>query len=83
MAKSKDRKHGWPHNDIQMNATNFIMGLLLLLMGYGLEVTEGTDLYLMDYNGNGVIDVDDILEHLSFQPNYSEKTLESKTYLLD
>ena len=52
-------------------------------MGYGLEVTEGTDLYLMDYNGNGVIDIDDILEHLSFQPNYSEKTLESKTYLLD
>ena len=83
MAKSEDCKHGWPHNDIQMNATNFIMGLLLLLMGYGLEVTEGTDLYLMDYNGNGVIDIDDILEHLSFQPNYSEKTLESKTYLLD
>ena len=66
-----------------MSATNFIMGLLLLLMGYGLEVTEGTDLYLMDYNGNGVIDIDDILEHLSFQQNNSEKTLESKTYLLD
>ena len=66
-----------------MNQTDFIMGLLLLLMGYGLEVTEGTDLHDLDYNGNGVIDIGDFLEHLSFQENYSENTLENQTYLLD
>ena len=48
--------------------STYIMDLLLLLQAYGHEVAVGSDAWQFDYNGNGVIDMYDFLQHLSQQP---------------
>lgn len=50
--------------------STFIMNLLLILMAIGNPVTKGDDAYQFDFNGNGVIDMDDLLELLAYdQPD--------------
>jgi len=44
------------------------MNLLLMLMAYGNEVCPEDDAYLLDFNGNGQIDMYDFLEMLAQQP---------------
>ena len=48
--------------------STYIMDLLLLLQAFGTQPTKGSDAYVLDYNGNGLIDMADFLFHLSLQP---------------
>jgi len=44
------------------------MNLLLLLTAYGNTIDPNSDAAAFDYNGNGVIDVSDLIVHLNQQP---------------
>jgi len=44
------------------------MDFLLMLSAYGTELTPGSDAWAFDFNGNGVIDVLDIMKMLSMEP---------------
>lgn len=48
--------------------SDFIMDFLLMLQAYGHPLTEGSDAWAFDFNGNGLIDMADVLHMLTFQP---------------
>ena len=58
---------------IGMNWSNFIMDFLLLLVGFGNPITPGSDMEQFDFNGNGVIDMQDFIHMLSIQPPITEE----------
>jgi hypothetical protein len=47
---------------------NWIMDFLLILGAYGTTLTPGSHASEFDFNGNGQIDMQDILTFLSYQP---------------
>ena len=50
--------------------STFIMNLLLILMAIGNPVTKSDSAYQFDSNGNGIIDMDDLLAFLAYdQPD--------------
>ena len=51
-----------------MNLSNWIMNFLLMLSAYGIELSPNSDAAEFDFNGNGQIDMQDILTMLSMQP---------------
>ena len=51
-----------------MNWSNWIMNFLLMLSAYGIELSPNSDAAEFDFNGNGQIDMQDILTMLSMQP---------------
>lgn len=55
--------------------SDYIMDLLLMLQAYGIELTPNSDAWAFDYNGNGIIDITDLLTHLSQQPSTQCSTL--------
>ena len=59
-----------------MNLSNWIMNFLLMLSAYGIELSPDSDAAEFDFNGNGQIDMQDLLTMLSIQPEttYQEHT---------
>ena len=55
-----------------MNWSNWIMNFLLMLAAYGIPLTPGSDASEFDFNGNGQIDVFDIIDMLAMQPSANE-----------
>jgi hypothetical protein len=51
-----------------MNWSNWIMNFLLMLSAYGIELSPNSDAAEFDFNGNGRIDMQDLLTMLSMQP---------------
>ena len=49
--------------------STYIMDLLLMLQAFGVELTPGSDASAFDFNSNGIIDLYDLLQHLSMQPH--------------
>ncbi len=48
--------------------SNFIMDFLLMLQAYGTQPSKGSQAAAFDFNGNGMIDLQDFLEMLAQQP---------------
>ena len=55
-----------------MNLSSWIMNFLLMVAAYGSPLTPQDDAWEFDFNGNGFIDYNDILEMLSMQPTVEE-----------
>ena len=57
-------------NQIMMYHSNFvwIMDFLLILACYGSELPANSSCYRLDYNEDGVINLHDLMEHLSNKP---------------
>jgi hypothetical protein len=51
-----------------MNWSNWIMNFLLMLSAYGIELSPNSDAAEFDFNGNGQIDMQDLITMLSMQP---------------
>ena len=51
-----------------MSSATWIMNFLLVLAAYGTELTPGSDVEPFDINGNGIIDVEDLLDILMNRP---------------
>jgi len=52
--------------------SNWLMNFLLMLSAFGITLTPGSDASEFDFNGNGVIDIFDIMNMLSMQPSVDE-----------
>ena len=50
------------------------MGFLALLALYGSTLPPDSTGYYLDYNGDGVIDLQDLLEHLTLKPQITGTT---------
>jgi len=48
--------------------SNYIMDFLLLLANFGKEISEDSNATVVDFNGNGMIDMFDFLQMLGNQP---------------
>ena len=55
-----------------MNLSNWIMNFLLMLSAFGNPLSPSDDAYEFDFNGNGFIDIFDIMDILSMQPSVNE-----------
>ena len=55
-----------------MNLSNWIMNFLLMLSAYGNPLSPSDDAWEFDFNGNGFIDISDIMDMLSRQPSVDE-----------
>ena len=55
-----------------MNLSNWIMNFLLMLSAFGNPLSPSDDAYEFDFNGNGFIDIFDIMDMLSMQPSVNE-----------
>ena len=55
-----------------MNLSNWIMNFLLMLSAFGNPLSPSDDAYEFDFNGNGFIDIFDIMDMLSMQPSANE-----------
>ena len=55
-----------------MNLSSWIMNFLLMVSAYGLPLTPQDDAWEFDFNGNGFIDIFDIMDMLSMQPSANE-----------
>ena len=55
-----------------MNLSNWIMNFLLMLSAFGNPLSPSDDAYEFDFNGNGFIDIFDLLYMLSMQPSVNE-----------
>lgn len=55
-----------------MNLSSWIMNFLLMISAFGISLTPDDSAWEFDFNGNGFIDYNDILEMLSLQPITSE-----------
>lgn len=51
-----------------MSNNNWIMGFLVLLALYGSTLPTDSTGHYLDYNGDGVINLHDLLEHLTKRP---------------
>ena len=49
--------------------SNWIMNFLLMLAAFGNPLSPSDDAWEFDFNGNGSIDVQDIMTMLSSQPS--------------
>lgn len=47
------------------------MDFLLILALYGTVLPKGSSALHLDYNGDGTIDIHDLLDHLTFKPQQS------------
>jgi len=52
--------------------SNWIMNFLLMLSAFGNPLSPSDDAWEFDFNGNGSIDVHDIMTMLSSQPSSKE-----------
>ena len=52
--------------------SNWIMNFLLMLSAFGNPLSPSDDAWEFDFNGNGSIDVHDIMMMLSSQPSPNE-----------
>jgi hypothetical protein len=52
--------------------SNWIMNFLLMLSAFGNPLSPSDDAWEFDFNGNGSIDVQDIMTMLSSQPSPNE-----------
>jgi len=52
--------------------STWFMNFLLMLSAFGNPLTPGSDASEFDFNGNGVIDIFDIMDMLSMQPSIDE-----------
>jgi hypothetical protein len=57
-----------------MSNVNWIMGFLVLLALYGSVLPPDSTGHYLDYNGDGVIDLYDLMEHLTKRPQVIENT---------
>ncbi len=57
-----------------MSNVNWIMGFLALLALYGSVLPPDSTGHYLDYNGDGVIDLYDLMEHLTKRPQVIENT---------
>ena len=55
-----------------MNLSNWIMNFLLMLSAFGNPLSPNDDAWEFDFNGNGFIDIFDIMDMLSMQPSVNE-----------
>ena len=55
-----------------MNLSNWIMNFLLMLSTFGNPLSPSDDAWEFDFNGNGFIDIFDIMDMLSMQPSVDE-----------
>ena len=55
-----------------MNLSNWIMNFLLMLSAFGNSLSPSDDAWEFDFNGNGFIDIFDIMDMLSMQPSVNE-----------
>ena len=55
-----------------MNLSNWIMNFLLMLSAFGNPLFPSDDAWEFDFNGNGFIDIFDIMDMLSMQPSVDE-----------
>ena len=55
-----------------MNLSNWIMNFLLMLSAFGNPLSPNDDAWEFDFNGNGFIDIFDIMDMLSMQPSVDE-----------
>ena len=55
-----------------MNLSSWIMNFLLMVSAFGIPLTPDDSAWEFDFNGNGFIDYNDILEMLAMQPVYEE-----------
>ena len=52
--------------------STWFMNFLLMLSAFGIPLTPGSDASEFDFNGNGQIDVFDIMDMLAMQPSPNE-----------
>ena len=55
-----------------MSLSTWLMNFLLMVTAYGLPLTPQDDAWEFDFNGNGFIDIFDIMDMLSMQPSVDE-----------
>ena len=55
-----------------MNLSNWVMTFLLMLSAFGNPLSPSDDAWEFDFNGNGFIDIFDIMDMLSMQPSVNE-----------
>ena len=55
-----------------MNLSNWIMNFLLMLSAFGNPLSPSDDAWEFDFNGNGQIDIFDIMDMLSMKPSVGE-----------
>jgi hypothetical protein len=55
-----------------MNLSNWIMNFLLMLSAFGNPLSPSDDAWEFDFNGNGFIDIFDIMDMLSMQSSVDE-----------
>ena len=55
-----------------MNLSNWIMNFLLMLSAFGNPLSPSDDAWEFDFNGNGFIDIFDIMDMLSMHPSVDE-----------
>ena len=54
-----------------MSNSTWLMDFLLILALYGTVLPKGSSALHLDYNGDGTIDIHDLLDHLTFKPQQS------------
>ena len=57
-----------------MSNVNWIMGFLALLALYGSVLPPDSTGHYLDYNGDGIIDIHDLLDHLTNKPQLTDTT---------
>ena len=57
-----------------MSNVSWIMGFLALLALYGSTLPPDSTGHYLDYNGDGVIDLYDLMEHLTLKPQITGTT---------
>ena len=55
-----------------MSLSNWTMNFLLMLSALGNPLSPSDDAWEFDFNGNGFIDIFDIMDMLSMQPSIDE-----------
>ena len=55
-----------------MSLSNWTMNFLLMLSALGNPLPPSDDAWEFDFNGNGLIDIFDIMDMLSMQPSVDE-----------
>ena len=55
-----------------MSLSTWLMNFLLMLAAYNNPLSPSDDVWEFDFNGNGLIDISDIMNMLSMQPSVDE-----------
>ena len=56
-----------------MSWGTYIMNFLLLLTAFGNSIDPNSDAAQFDFNGNGIVDMEDFIHMLSLQPPIAEE----------